>query len=122
MPKVISDNRMELYEQGLTDRSIAKMVGVTQGAITDWRKRRSLQSHQKRERKRVRPGHPYKFKYTGKPMERFLSPAQCESMWGFFRLLITAHNMNPKELNVTRLINFYRDEYGEGGREPIADI
>jgi len=113
---MISDNRMELYEQGLKDAEIAKAVGVTQGAITCWRKQRGLMANQKRNKKSVRPGYPYQFKYTGKPMESILEPSQCEAMRDLFRLLITASNRNPGKVDVSRIINFYRDEYGGEGR------
>jgi len=114
---MISDNRMELYKQGLKDADIAKAVGVTQGAITYWRKTRCLPSHQKLKKKSVRSGISYQFKHTGKPMETVLNPDQCEVMWGFFRLLITAADKNPGKVNVTRIINFYRGEYGGEGME-----
>ena len=114
---MISDNRMELYQQGLKDAEIAKAVGVTQGAITSWRKYRGLPSHQKRDKKSVRPGYPYQFKYTGKPMESVLNPDQCEVMRDLFRLLITAADRNPGKVDVSRIINFYRKEYGGEGRE-----
>jgi len=118
---MISDKRMELYEQGLKDTEIAKAVGVTQGAITDWRQRRGLTANQKRKKKSVRPGYPYLFKHTGKPMESVSSPSQCEVMRDLFRLLITASDRNPGKVDVSRIINFYRDEYG-GERRELVEI
>jgi len=121
MPKVISDNRMELYQQGLKDADIAKAVGVGQSTITYWRKTRGLPAHQKRKKKSVRPGYPYQFKYAGKPMETVLNPDQCEVMRDLFRLLITASDRNPGKVDVTRIINFYRKEYG-GERRELVEI
>ena len=114
---MISDKRMELYQQGLNDSAIARAVGVTQGAITCWRKYRGLTANQKRNKKSVRPGYPYQFKFTGKPMENVLSPSQCEVMRDLFRLLITASDRNPGKVDVSRIINFYRKEYGGEGRK-----
>ena len=34
----IKDNRMELYEQGLTDRQIARALGLNTATINNWRK------------------------------------------------------------------------------------
>ena len=109
---MISDNRMELYQQGLKDAEIAKAVGVTQGAITCWRKYKGLIANRKRERKSVRPGNLYQFKYAGKSMESVLSPDQCEVIRDLFRLLITAADRNPGKVDVSRIINYYRKEYG----------
>ena len=38
----IKDNRMELYEQGLTDRQIARALGLNTATINNWRKYQGL--------------------------------------------------------------------------------
>ena len=119
MPKLINDNRMELYQQGLTDNAIAKKVGVSQSSISYWRRQKGLPSSQKLKKKSVRPGYPYLFKCTGKPMETVLNADQCEVMRDLFRLLITASDRNPGKVDVSRIIKFYHDEYGG---ETIANI
>lgn len=43
--KEMTDRRMVLYNQGLTDNEIAKIQGVTPMAIYFWRKNRKLKSN-----------------------------------------------------------------------------
>lgn len=43
------DQRMELYQQGLTDPEIAGEMGISKGAIAHWRKALGLPSNYRRE-------------------------------------------------------------------------
>ena len=43
--KEMTDRRMVLYDQGLTDNEIAKIQGVTPTAIYFWRKNKKLKSN-----------------------------------------------------------------------------
>jgi hypothetical protein len=43
--KEMTDRRMALYDQGLTDNEIAKIQGVTPMAIYFWRKNKKLKSN-----------------------------------------------------------------------------
>jgi len=95
---MIKDNRMELYRQGLTDKEIAAKLSMSRKTIVSWRCRSKLPSRANR-------------------METALTPGQCEVMRDFFRLLITASDRNPGKVDVSRMINFYRKEYGGEGRK-----
>ena len=116
---MITDNRMELYEQGLNDTEIARAVGRSQNTIAEWRKSRGLPGNYRPPKKKVRAGYAYRFEKTGIPMETALNPEQCEVMRDLFRLLLTAADRDPGNVDVSRIINFYRKEYGG---EAIANI
>jgi DNA-binding XRE family transcriptional regulator len=95
---MIKDNRMELYREGLTDKEIAAKLDISKKTIVSWRHRNKLPNCANR-------------------METALTPDQCKVMRDFFRLLLTASDRNPGNVDVSRIINFYREEYGGEGRK-----
>ena len=43
------EQRMELYQQGLTDPEIAREMGISKGAVAHWRKAQGMPSNYRRE-------------------------------------------------------------------------
>lgn len=43
-----NDNRLELYKQGLNDSAIADIIGISQEAVSAWRRRQGLPPNKKR--------------------------------------------------------------------------
>lgn len=44
----MTDRRMELYKEGLNDSQIARIVGVSQSVITNWRNQRKLPANRRK--------------------------------------------------------------------------
>jgi hypothetical protein len=79
-------NRMEMYQQGLSDSRIAEAVGVNRQKITSWRWYWKLPNRWKRpEYTGVRPKNS-----AGCPMEQALSDDQCEVVRMFLSDLVKA--------------------------------
>jgi hypothetical protein len=96
------ERRLELYHQGLNDKEIAKVLGLSKEAFRDWRVRRGLPAN-------VKP------KWTGEtgsgtPMEQVLTPGQCEIMREFLRFCVTGWRHGA---DVIKLMRAYR-EYQSG--------
>lgn len=93
---MITDNRMELYQQGINDQEIAAIIGKKETAIKAWRRKNNLIAHQK----------------VNVPMEQALTSSQCDKMRIFLQKLISTQNMCPdKRLDINVFILEYRKIY-----------
>jgi hypothetical protein len=100
--------RLNLYHQGLIDREIAERVGVNYRSIAFWRQQRKLPANgggcgwgKVRERGSI-------------PMERALTPDQCEDMRRFLSALVKYDDIARKagrKLDVNRFMVEYREVY-----------
>jgi hypothetical protein len=100
--------RYQLYSQGLIDREIAERVGVNYRSIAFWRQQRKLPANgggcgwgKVRERGSI-------------PMERALTPDQCEDMRRFLSALVKYDDIARKagrKLDVNRFMVEYREAY-----------
>lgn len=93
------EKRMRLYQQGLSDREIAKAVGKSYLTIQKWRHRRKLPPN-------IKP-HGKGTNNQSVSMETVLSPEQCKKMEEFFKHLIYAKKLNP-ELDIAWFMKEYR--------------
>ena len=93
------DQRLALYNQGMNDRQIAAVVGVSRITITKWRERYQLPVNRKRKPERIPRQHV--------PMERVLDPEQCQIMRQFFADLLTAAEHG--RVDVGKFMTIYRD-------------
>lgn len=95
--------RLELYNQGLSDAEIAERTGMAYKAINYWRKSLDLPAH-----------HPFR-SVKGCPMEKALTPDQCEQMKLFLSLLVTTADKEPgKKVDVGAFVKAYMKLNKEG--------
>ena len=97
--------RYQLYNQGLIDREIAEKVGVNNSTIAEWRKQRNLPANGGGKG----PGERISI-----PMERALTPDQCEDVRRFLSALVKYDDIARKagrKLDVNRFMVEYREAY-----------
>jgi len=98
MELIKESERMGLYQQGLTDREIADILGVKPSAIGAWRACKNL------------PLHPAGNYSSHVPMGQALTPKQCKMMKQFLaKLVATADNAAGKRIDVGAFIKAYRN-------------
>ena len=90
------DQRMVLYGKGLTDKEIARELGMDRPAVSDWRYRHNL---------------PNINGQSFCPMEQALPAEQCDVMNVFFSRMERLADSNPgKKIDVSKFIKIYRDQ------------
>lgn len=97
--------RYHLYNQGLIDKEIAEKVGVNNSTIAEWRKQRNLSAN---------GGSKGPGERGSIPMERALTPDQCEDMRRFLSALVKYDDIARKagrKLDVNRFMVEYREAY-----------
>ena len=97
--------RYQLYNQGLIDREIAEKVGVKYSSIAEWRRQRNLPANGGGKS----PGERISI-----PMERALTPDQCEDVRRFLSALVKYDDIARKagrKLDVNRFMVEYREAY-----------
>ena len=96
--------RMKLHKLGYSDYQIAEMTGTTQATILSWRRVRGLP---RLSEQRVKGKNKVKLAHGGVPMEKALTPGQCEDMRMFLSALALAarHTRRP---DVGAFIRAYR--------------
>ena len=97
--------RYHLYNQGLIDKEIAEKVGVNNSTIAEWRKRRNIPAN---------GGGKGSGERISIPMERALTPDQCEDMRRFLSALVKYDDIARKagrKLDVNRFMVEYREAY-----------
>ena len=91
------ETRMELYQQGLTDKEIALIVGVKSAAIWAWRKKLGLKRDKGLYNRNC-------------PMEQALTPDQCHQMKYFLAKMIATQDLYPsRKLDVNQFMQDYRE-------------
>ena len=90
-----------MYEKGLDDREMAEVLGLSKSTIGSWRKKNNLLFN---------GSYSHKNSWNSVPMEKALTEEQCTEMRRFFGYLEKAKEINPKDLNITRLMKFWREE------------
>jgi len=95
------DRRLRLYEKGLDDREMAEVLGLSKNTIGTWRKKNDLPRN---------GSYPRKSSWNSVAMEKALTEDQCVNMRRFFGYLEKAKKINPKSLNITALMKFWREE------------
>ncbi len=92
---------VELYRRGLTDKEIARELGVSAGTVGNWRRRFGLPPHRARPRRGVR-------------MEEALSPEECTRVRDFLRSLVCyARQLPPGTLpDVSAFMSEWREVHG----------
>ena len=96
------DRCMELYQQGLNDREIAEILDVHSTSVSKWRRKNKLPANG------CRYGDG-----GGVPMERALTPDQCEDMERFLSLVLKYADIaqeNDRKLDVGAFMRIYRNE------------
>jgi len=97
--------RYHLYNQGLIDKEIAEKVGVNNSTIAEWRKQRNIPAN---------GGGKGPGKRISIPMEKALTPDQCEDMRRFLSALVKYDDIARKagrKLDVNRFMVEYREAY-----------
>ena len=97
--------RYQLYNQGLIDKEIAEKVGVKYSSIAEWRKQRNIPANGGGKG----PGERISI-----PMEKALTPDQCEDMRRFLSALVKYDDIARKagrKLDVKRFMVEYRKAY-----------
>ena len=97
--------RYQLYNQGLIDREIAEKVGVNNSTIAEWRKQRNIPANGGGKG----PGERISI-----PMEKALTPDQCEDVRRFLSALVKYDDIARKagrKLDVNRFMVEYREAY-----------
>ena len=97
--------RYQLYNQGLIDKEIAEKVGVNNSTIAEWRKQRNLPANGGGKG----PGERISI-----PMEKALTPDQCEDVRRFLSALVKYDDIARKagrKLDVNRFMVEYREAY-----------
>lgn len=95
--------RYQLYNQGLIDKEIAEKVGVKYSSIAEWRKQRNIPANGGGKG----PGERISI-----PMEKALTPKQCEEMRLFLGLLVKYADMaqgREKQIDVMQFARAYRE-------------
>ncbi len=87
--------RLELYKKGLSDGEIAEKVRCAAQTICSWRKYRKLSANYPRGQT------------LGVPMEKVLTPEQCNVMRKFLRDLLRAHKVCGK-IDIGSFLHEYR--------------
>lgn len=87
--------RIDLYNQGLSDKMIAKKLGIKQNSFADWRKRQGLTPNSMQ---------------CSCNMSRALTPGQCREMSLFLSDLLRIASMRPPgtKKNVIAFANEWR--------------
>ena len=97
--------RYQLYNQGLIDREIAEKVGVNNSTIAEWRKQRNIPAN---------GGGKGPGERDSIPMEKALTPDQCEDVRRFLSALVKYDDIARKagrKLDVKRFMVEYREAY-----------
>ena len=97
--------RYHLYNQGLIDKEIAEKVGVNNSTIAEWRKQRNIPAN---------GGGKGPGERGSIPMERVLTPDQCEDVRRFLSALVKYDDIARKagrKLDVKRFMVEYREAY-----------
>lgn len=92
--KASTAQKLELYNQGMTDEGIAEQLGLSRTTVTSWRNYHGLEV-------RETP--------SGCPMEDALNPRECEIMKGFLASLLRVPKRPGTKLDVLA----YAREYGK---------
>lgn len=85
------EKRMKLYNQGLSDKDIARATGESVVAIRYWRYKHNLTSNR---RKKIN-------------IDKEFTPEQCKLVRQFFKYLLAAKKLNPS-LDVGRFMEGYK--------------
>jgi hypothetical protein len=110
---IITDNRLELYKQGLGDKEIAEKLGLKLGVITVWRTYHKLPRNEP-DRRCKADAKPRIYVPVGNPMEETLTPSECKIMWAFLSSLVTVADRCRGKKDVMGFIKEWRELYGEG--------
>lgn len=89
--------RMRLYEQGLSDKEIAKIEGCSSSTIHNWRRKKGLEIK----------GHN---RHSFAPMEAVLTPDECAEVGKFFSYLLKYADIadsRAEKLDVGRFMREY---------------
>jgi len=97
---MITDNRQDLYNKGLSDKEIALATGKNKDTIVGWRISHRLPVN--------------KAGSAGVPMGRVLDDRQCAVMRGFLHKLVKVAGRNPGKKDVMRFMQTFRELYLEG--------
>lgn len=100
--------RLNLYHQGLIDREIAEKTGRRARTITNWRHKHYLPANGGG----CGRGKGEKRSHEGVPMERALTPKQCEEMRLFLGLLVKYADIaqgREKQIDVMQFVRAYRE-------------
>ena len=99
--------RMKLHKLGYSDYQIAEMTGTTPATILSWRRVRGLP---RLSEQRVKGKNKVKLAHGGVPMDKALTPSECEDMRMFLSVLALAarYTKNP---DVGSFMRQYRRVY-----------
>lgn len=94
--------RMEMYNQGMTDKEMADRLGCRRETLCAWRKKNNLPINKAES-------------WGGCPMEEALTPAQCNEMRAFLACLVRAtSNRSGIKLDVGAFCHEYRNLNSRG--------
>ncbi len=110
LTKEENEQRLELYRQGLTDRAIGQIVGITQNGVRNWRNRMKLQANYGRNGRKPIRRKPTDEKYELTEKQQKIKERFLPELHYYYSLA----EENNTEFKVMKFLKYYRNCIKEG--------